>query len=145
MIVYTDFQLQARIFAPTGSECLFVWFRLCSFSSSFVMHTIFVISITCLLLWQVAMLFNITFVLDQDSLSICCCILLIVFKSRWILLQIEQITRFGNARQFCLLQSKTTSVMQMQSYFKFFFFVAIHFEWTNNRVKSWSKEPKAPK
>jgi hypothetical protein len=68
------------------------------------------------------MLFNIAFVLDQDSLSICSWILLVVFRSRWSLLQIEQITRFGDACQFCLLQmkiklDKTTSVMQMQSCF----------------------------
>jgi hypothetical protein len=52
------------------------------------------------------MLFNIAFVLDQDSLNICSWILLVVFRSRWSLLQIEQITRFGDAYQFCLLQMK---------------------------------------
>jgi hypothetical protein len=52
------------------------------------------------------MLFNIAFVLDQDSLSICSWILLVVFRSRWSFLQIEQITRFGDACQFCLLQMK---------------------------------------
>jgi hypothetical protein len=52
------------------------------------------------------MLFNIAFVLDQDLLSICSWILLVVFRSRWSLLQIEQIARFGDARQFCLLQMK---------------------------------------
>ncbi len=118
----TDFQVQVKkSFAPIRSECLFVWFRLCSFSSSFVMHTIFVISITCLLLWQVAMLFNIAFVLDQDSLSICFWILLVVFRSRWVFYKLSRLQGLEMLVNFVCYKWKSnqskTSVMQMQSYF----------------------------
>lgn len=70
----------------------------CIQSSWYLSHAFFFL--------QVTMFFNIAFILDQDSFNICSWIFLAVFRNRWSFLQIEQITKFVDVRQFCLLQMK---------------------------------------